>query len=116
MTPIEFLKNILTDKYPDMASLKTDALSFYTQIIQSNQEEAVLSIPFSGQVLSIPAVYYNEALEFFQEGFKLKAMKNIRTKGWMGSDKTATPELKWAKEFVESFPKERAVHLQISDR
>jgi len=104
MTPIDFLKNILTDKYPDMTSLKTDALSFYTQIIQSNQEEAVLSIPFSGQVLSIPAVHYRKALELYQAGQKVNAIKTIRTYGWIGNDKKATPELRWAKEFVESLP------------
>jgi hypothetical protein len=55
-------------------------------------------------VLSIPAAHYNEALKLYQAGQKINAIRSIRTKGWMGSDKTATPELKWAKEFVESLP------------
>jgi hypothetical protein len=105
MTPVEFLTAILTDKYPNKTSLKTDALSFYTQIIQSSQGETILTIlPFQQQVLSIPAASYREALKLYQAGQKINAIKTIRCNGWMGSDKTATPDLKWTKEFVESFP------------
>jgi hypothetical protein len=104
MTPIEFLKNVLTDTYKDRTALKVDALNVYTLLIQSNQEEAVLSIPYSGQILSISTVRYNEALKLYQAGQKINAIKTIRCNGWMGSDKTATPDLKWTKEFVESFP------------
>jgi hypothetical protein len=112
MNPIDFIKNILTDTYKDKVAMKVDALNVYTlliqsnseEAIQSNSEEAVLSIPFSGQVLSIPAVHYNEAFKLYQAGQKINVIKTIRCHGWIGSDKTATPELLFAKNFVESFP------------
>jgi hypothetical protein len=105
MTPIDFLKNILTDVYKDKTVMKTDALKVYTLLLQGNQEPEVLTFTFSGQVFSIPRGHYKEALKLYQAGLKINAIKTIRCNGWMDSDKTATPDLKWAKDFVESFPK-----------
>jgi hypothetical protein len=102
MNPIDFIKNILTDTYKDKVAMKVDALNVYTLLIQSNQEQATLTFNFYGQEFSIPAVDYNEALKFYQAGEKLRAIKTVRSHGWMGDDKTATPELKFSKEFVES--------------
>jgi hypothetical protein len=102
MTPIDFIKNILTDTYKDKIAMKVDALNVYTLLIQSNTEEAILTIPFLDQILSIRAVDYAEVRTLYQAGQKINAIKTLRTHGWMGSDKTATPELRFAKEFVES--------------
>lgn len=104
MTPIDFIKNILTDTYKDKIAMKVDALNVYTLLIQNNQEQAILTFPFLNLVFSIPAVDYNEALKLYKAGQKINAIKTIRNCGWIGSDKTATPELRFAKEFVESFP------------
>jgi hypothetical protein len=102
MTPIDFIKNILTDTYKDKMALKVDALNVYTLLIQNNQEPAILTFNFDGQKFSIPTEYYNEAVRLYKAGQKINAIKTIRTHGWMGDDKTSTPELKFSKEFVES--------------
>lgn len=102
MTPIDFIKNILTGMYREKTTLLTDALKVYTTLIISNQEVPIKTLNFLEQEFSIPTEYYNEALKLYWAGQKLNAIKTIRAHGWMGSDKTATLELKFSKEFVES--------------
>jgi hypothetical protein len=102
MNPIDFIKNILTDTYKDKTAMKVDALNVYTLLIQSNQEPSILNFNFDGRKFSIPTEYYNEAVRLFKAGQKINAIKTIRSHGWMGDDKTATPELKFSKDFVES--------------
>lgn len=102
MTPIKFIENVLTDTYKDKMALKVDALNVYTLLIQSNQEPEVLTFNFNGQIFSIRTMYCNKALKRYQAGFKLIAIKIIRTHGWMGDDKTSTPESKFSKELIES--------------
>jgi hypothetical protein len=104
MTPTDFLRNVLTDAYKDRAALKADALQVYIDLVQG-KDSNLLSIPFSGSVLTISKEHYDEALGLYrQDNMKINAIKVIRTCGWIGDDKTATPDLKWAKEFVEAFP------------
>ena len=103
-TPIDFIKNILLDIYTTKTSMKEDALRIYTMLIQNNQEPAILTFPFSGTTLSISAQHYKEARDFYRDGQKIMAIKTIRVNGWVGTDKGSGPDLKSAKEFVESFP------------
>jgi hypothetical protein len=101
---LDLIKNILTDTYNTERDMKKDALQVYTMLIQSNQEPAVLTFPFSEQILSIPVAYYNEVLKLYHRGEKINAIKTLRCNGWIGEDKNNTPELKFAKDFVESLP------------
>lgn len=101
---MDFIKNILTDMYDTEKDMKKDALQVYTMLIQSNQEPAVLTFPFSGEVLSIHVAYYNEVLRLYHRGEKISAIKTLRCNGWIGEDKNSGPGLKFAKEFGESLP------------
>jgi hypothetical protein len=81
MNPLDFVKNVLTDVYKDKTALKADALQVYTSLIQDNPLSVIMNIPFSGQVLTIPSVYYHEAFKLIQEGKKINAIKCIREPG-----------------------------------